>query len=275
MIMIKILFFITVAFFSFTAAFSFIRAIKKRVKNAGKNKNTVFEFKKMTSLKKRIFAAAAVFFITAVILMNIVFALTASILYVYFDWYIKNKKAAEYAALVDKQVIEALTVVKNAVQSGQSLAQAVATAADELKDPIKSEFEKMSERLALGANFDGILMEASANAVSKEFKLMIDTIRISKDSGASLAGIFDRIIAATSQRTAIQSKVKALTAQGRMSGNVVSVIPFVVIAMMYAIEPEMIGSLFTTLAGNILLLIVVIMVLTGSFVIRKLTEIEF
>ena len=229
----------------------------------------------MTSLKKRIFAAAAVFFITAVILMNIVFALTASILYVYFDWYIKNKKAAEYAALVDKQVIEALTVVKNAVQSGQSLAQAVATAADELKDPIKSEFEKMSERLALGANFDGILMEASANAVSKEFKLMIDTIRISKDSGASLAGIFDRIIAATSQRTAIQSKVKALTAQGRMSGNVVSVIPFVVIAMMYAIEPEMIGSLFTTLAGNILLLIVVIMVLTGSFVIRKLTEIEF
>ena len=275
MIMIKILFFITVAFFSFTAAFSFIRAIKKRVKNAGKNKNTVFEFKKMTSLKKRIFAAAAVFFITAVILMNIVFALTASILYVYFDWYIKNKKAAEYAALVDKQVIEALTVVKNAVQSGQSLAQAVATAADELKDPIKSEFEKMSERLALGANFDGILMEASANAVSKEFKLMIDTIRISKDSGASLAGIFDRIIAATSQRIAIQSKVKALTAQGRMSGNVVSVIPFVVIAMMYAIEPEMIGSLFTTLAGNILLLIVVIMVLTGSFVIRKLTEIEF
>lgn len=275
MIMIKILFFITVAAFSFTAAFSFIRAIKKRVKNAGKNKNTVFEFKKMTSLKKRIFAAAAVFFITAVILMNIVFALTASILYVYFDWYIKNKKAAEYAALVDKQVVEALTVVKNAVQSGQSLAQAVATAADELKDPIKSEFEKMSERLALGANFDGILIEASGNAVSKEFKLMIDTIRISKDSGASLAGIFDRIIAATSQRIAIQSKVKALTAQGRMSGNVVSVIPFVVIAMMYAIEPEMIGSLFTTLAGNILLLIVVIMVLTGSFVIRKLTEIEF
>ena len=60
-----------------------------------------------------------------------------------------------------------------------------------------------------------------------------------------------------------------------MSGNVVSVIPFVVIAMMYAIEPEMIGFLFTTLAGNILLLIVMIMVLTGSFVIRKLTEIEF
>lgn len=275
MIMIKILFFITVAAFSFTAAFSFIRAIKKRVKNAGKNKNTVFEFKNMTSLKKRIFAAAAVFLITAVILTNIIFALTASILYVYFDWYIKNKKTAEYAALVDKQVVEALTVVKNAVQSGQSLAQAVATAADELKDPIKSEFEKMSERLALGANFDGILIEASGNAVSKEFKLMIDTIRISKDSGASLAGIFDRIIAATSQRIAIQSKVKALTAQGRMSGNVVSVIPFVVIAMMYAIEPEMIGSLFTTLAGNILLLIVVIMVLTGSFVIRKLTEIEF
>jgi tight adherence protein B len=103
----------------------------------------------------------------------------------------------------------------------------------------------------------------------------MDTLKIAKDSGASLAGIFDRIIDAASQRVAAQAKVTALTAQGRMSGNIVSVIPFVVVAMMYAIEPDMMKSLFTTFAGNILLLITVIMVLIGSFVIRKITEIDF
>jgi tight adherence protein B len=60
-----------------------------------------------------------------------------------------------------------------------------------------------------------------------------------------------------------------------MSGNIVSVIPFVVIFMMYVIEPEMMKCLFVTVVGNILLLIVVVMVLVGSFIIRKMTEIDF
>ncbi|MDR1196264.1 MAG: type II secretion system F family protein [Endomicrobium sp.] len=271
--MIKILSLITI----FIAVFSILFLIISEIKNGKKKKKKNFnlKFKEMTAFKKRIFIAVVIFLITAIVLQNIVFALIACVLYVYFDWYVQNKKAKEKAALIDKQVIEALTIIKNAVQSGQSLTQSVSTAAQELKEPIKIEFIKMSENLSLGVSFDKTLTDESENAPSKEFKLMIDTIRISKDSGASLAGIFDRIISATSQRIAIQSKVEALTAQGRMSGNVVSVIPFVVILMMYVIEPDMMRSLFTTLAGNMLLLIVVIMILIGSFVIRKLTEIEF
>ncbi|MCL2144988.1 MAG: type II secretion system F family protein [Endomicrobia bacterium] len=273
--MMKILFVSALGASVFLLIFSVILGIKNSKKDKNRNKNFNQKFKEMTALRKRIFISVIIFMLTALILQNIVFALIACIIYVYFDWYVKNKKARELSALIDKQVIEALTIVKNAVQSGQSLAQAVGTAAGELKDPIKIEFDKMSENLALGVSFDKVLIDISENAPSKEFKLMIDTIRISKDSGASLAGIFDRIIAATSQRIAIQSKVTALTAQGRMSGNVVSVMPFLVILMMYTIEPDMMRSLFTTLAGNILLLITVIMVLIGSFVIRKLTEIDF
>ncbi|MCA6085463.1 type II secretion system F family protein [Candidatus Endomicrobiellum agilis] len=176
---------------------------------------------------------------------------------------------------MDKQVVEALTVIKSAVQAGQSLQNAISTAQNELKDPIKREFEKMADKLALGVSFDRVLEDTSQNSKSKEFKLMIDTIRISKNTGASLSGIFDRITDSTSQRVAIQSKIVALTAQGRMSGNIVSVIPFVVIFMMYIIEADMMKSLFVTLPGNILLLIVVAMVLAGSFIIRKMTEIDF
>lgn len=273
--MIKILLFTSIAATVFLLFLAIISEIKNNKKNSKKNKSLNLKFKEMTAVRKRIVVSMIIFMIAALLLQNIIFGLIAGILYAYFNWNMQNKKARELSALIDKQVIEALTIIKNAVQSGQSLPQAIDTAAEDLKEPIKGEFTKMSERLALGASFDSILIEESENAPSKEFKLMIDTIRISKDSGASLAGIFDRIIAATSQRIAIQAKVTALTAQGRMSGNVVSVIPFVVILMMYTIDPAMMSSLFTTFAGNILLLIVVIMILIGSFVIRKLTEIEF
>ena len=260
---------VSVFLFIFYISFS----VREKARSAKTDKKT--RFKDLNQKNKRIIVSLIVFFVSALVLQNIIFAVIICVLYVYFDWFMKDKKARERTMLIDKQVIEALTVIKNAVQSGQSLQNAISTACKELKDPIKSEFVKMSDSLSLGVSFDKVLNNASENALSREFRLMIDTIKISKDSGASLAGIFDRIIDATSQRIAIQSKVTALTAQGRMSGNIVSVIPFVVIFMMYAIEPDMMSSLFNTLAGNILLLIVVAMVLTGSFVIRKFTEIEF
>ncbi|AKL97816.1 type II secretion system F family protein [Endomicrobium proavitum] len=250
---------------------------KKDAKNGKKRENIKeqLSFKNMDFKRKRVVISLIVFLGVLILLQNIIFGFIAAGLYVYFDWYLRDKNAKKLAALIDKQVIEALTVIKNAVQSGQSLQTAMGTAGEELKEPIKSEFVKMSDNLALGVSFEKILTDAAANSPSKEFRLMIDTIKISKDTGSSLAGIFDRIIDATSQRVAIGAKVTALTAQGRMSGNVVSVIPFVVILMMYTIEPDMMASLFNTIAGNILLLIVVAMVLAGSFVIRKITEIDF
>ncbi len=60
-----------------------------------------------------------------------------------------------------------------------------------------------------------------------------------------------------------------------MSENIVSIIPFIVLFMMYAIESDMMKSLFVTLPGNILLLVEALMVLAGLFVIRKVTEIDF
>jgi tight adherence protein B len=210
-----------------------------------------------------------------VLFQNIIFALIFCIIYFYFDWYTQDKKKRKKEALVDKQVMEVLNVIKNSVRAGQSLQNAIVAAKNELKYPIKREFEKMSENLAFGVSFNKILEESSKNAESKEFKLMIDVIRISKDTGASLSDIFDRISDSAVQRINVQSKIIALTAQGRMSGNIVSVIPFLVIFMMYVIEPEMMKCLFVTVVGNILLLIVVVMVIVGSFIIRKMTEIDF
>jgi tight adherence protein B len=266
--MIKILFLFSFSLFIFCFIYFFVSKIKI-------SRKEYFDLKKLSKNKKRLLISFIVFFICIVFLQNIIFALILSILYCYFDWYVQDKKVRKKSTLIDKQVIEALNIIKNTVRSGQSLQNAIVTAKNELKYPIKSEFEKISEKLVFGAGFDKVLEESSKTAISKEFKLMIDVIRLSKDSGASLTDIFDRISDSTVQRINVQSKISALTAQGRMSGNIVSFIPFVVIFMMYIIESEMMECLFVTLAGNILLLTVVVMVVTGSFVIRKMTEIDF
>jgi tight adherence protein B len=266
----KIIFLFSFALFVFYFIYFFINKLKVKI-----NKKMYFDLKKLPKNKKRIFVSFIIFIGSVFLFKNIVFALISYILYCYFVWYMQDKKMRKKETLINKQVIEALNIIKSAVRAGQSLQNAIFTTKNELKYPIKSEFEKISERLAFGVNFDKVLEDSSKNAISKEFKLMIDVIRVSKDAGASLSDIFDRISDSTIQRINVQSKMTALTAQGRMSGNIVSITPFVVVLIMYMIEPEMMECLFVTLIGNILLLIVVVMVITGSIVIRKMTEIEF
>jgi tight adherence protein B len=265
--MIKILFLFSCSLFIFCFIYFFVSKFNI-------NRKKIFDLKNLPKNKKRFLISFVVFLICVILLHNIIFSLIFGVLYCYFDWHVQDKKKRKKAALVDKQVIEALNIIKNAVRSGQSLQSAIFVAKSELKYPIKSEFEKISEKLAFGANFDKVLEEASNAAKSKEFKLMIDVIRLSKDSGASLSDIFDKISDSAAQRINVQSKITALTAQGRMSGNIVSSIPFIVIFIIYIVEPEMMECLFATLAGNILLLIVVVMVIAGSFIIRKMTEID-
>lgn len=256
-----------IVFFIFYAVSAKAKSVKKKKRK--------FSVKNLDTKRKKIVITISIFMAALILLQNIVFSIILGSLYLYFSWYMEDKRRKERSALIDKQVIEALTLIKNSVQAGQALPKAIESASQDLKEPIKNEFKKISENISLGMQMDNVLDTASKSAPSKEFKLMIDTIRISKDTGSSLSSIFDRIIDTTTQRIAIQSKVKALTAQGRMSGTIVSIIPFVVVLMMYVIEPEMMSSLFTTFIGNILLLIVIIMVLIGSFAIRKLTEIDF
>jgi tight adherence protein B len=232
------------------------------------------QYAKLPPKRQRLVIAMIIFLSAFIILGNMIFAMIASCLYIYADWNIKDKKAKKLASLIDLQVIESLSIIKSSVLAGQSLQNAISVAAEELKEPIKSEFIHISEELALGMDFEKVLCSASDRAKSKEFKFMMDAIMLSKDSGASLSGIFEKIINSATQRISIKNKTNALSAQGKLSGTIVSCIPFLIIFIMYIMQPDMIGVLFTTIAGNILLLIVIIMILTGSFVIRKLTEID-
>ncbi|MDR3243349.1 MAG: hypothetical protein LBT79_01230, partial [Elusimicrobiota bacterium] len=145
--------------------------------------------------KRQMFIIVLVIFLIVLLISSkIIFAVIASAAFAYFQWNSQKKKDKKLSTLIDSQVIESLTTIKSAILAGQSLQNAIITTAHELKEPIKSDFERISDELVLGVDFDIVLLSASQKARSKEFRFMIDTIRLSKDTGASLSGIFDRII---------------------------------------------------------------------------------
>ncbi|MDD5102563.1 MAG: type II secretion system F family protein [Endomicrobiaceae bacterium] len=193
---------------------------------------------------------------------------------IYFNWLYKKKQEQNYRKSVDKQIVESIRIFRNIILSGQSILQAIDAVSKQVKPPLSDEFRKIFERVSLGVGLDEALQESSLNIQSEQYKLFIDSVRISNITGAKLSDILDKIEKSITQRLVIYSKVEALTSQGKMSGNIISVVPFFIILFVYFIEPDMMSVLFTTLIGNIILFISIVMMLLGSFFMRKISEID-
>ncbi|GHT72614.1 hypothetical protein AGMMS49950_11120 [Endomicrobiia bacterium] len=121
---------------SFSAfVFCFVRLIFLQINTKTKRKNKKkfsfknlpieFNFKNLPIKRKKLLVLLLTFLLLAILLKNIVFPLTLCILFLYLDWYIKDKNKRKRTNLIDKQVVEALTIIKNLLQAGQSLQNAL------------------------------------------------------------------------------------------------------------------------------------------------------
>lgn len=216
----------------------------------------------------------AVIVILISIILNIIFALMICIILIYFKYLYYRKKNQDYIKSIDKQIIEAIIIFRNVILSGQSLIQAIDTVSKQIKKPLSDEFKRIYDKVGLGISLDEALKESSLNIQSEQYKLFVDAVRISNTTGAKLSDILDKIEKSISQRLVIYAKVEALTSQGKMSGNIVSIVPLFIVLFVYFVEPDMMGVLFTTFAGNIILFLSILMMLLGSFFIRKISEID-
>ncbi len=227
----------------------------------------------VTAGKKNIFLFL-IAFIGVCAILNVIFALIIYVVLFYFKYLYDRHKKQKYAGDTDKQIVETIRIFRNVVLSGQSLVQAADTVSKQVKYPLSYEFKNIYDKVGFGVSLDEALKESSINIKSEQYKLFIDALRISNTTGAKLSDILDKIEKSVSQRLAMCAKVEALTSQGKMSGNIISAVPLFIVLFVYAVEPAMMGVLFSTLIGNLILLISVIMMAAGSFLIRKISEIE-
>jgi tight adherence protein B len=149
------------------------------------------------------------------------------------------------------------------------------TVSKQVKEPISAELKEICNKVNLGISLDTALEESSKHINSQQYKLFMDSVRIANVTGAKLSDILIKIENSISQKMSIYSTVQALTAQGKMSGLIVSIVPFFIIGFVYFVQPEMMSLLFTTLIGNIILLITVMMILLGSFLMNKIAQVDF
>jgi tight adherence protein B len=109
---------------------------------------------------------------------------------------------------------------------------------------------------------------------SEDLDLMIQAILIQRQIGGNLAVILETIVQTIRDRSRIQRQVTTLTSQGRLSGMVIGLLPFVLSILLYMIEPSYIGSLFNNPIGIGMVVAGLVSGAIGFMLIRKITTIE-
>ncbi len=173
-----------------------------------------------------------------------------------------------------EQLPEALTVIANSLRSGYSFLQAVDVAAGELPDPIAAEFRQVVRETQVDIPLEDAMANLLGRVPSPELQLVVTAVLIQRQVGGNLANLLDQVSETLRQRIRFHGEVKALTAQGRMSGWVVSLLPVGLGLFMYMMNPEYIGLLFKDPVGQVMLGGAVLMELAGGLIIRRMVQIE-
>jgi len=172
------------------------------------------------------------------------------------------------------QLGDTITLLANSLRSGFSIVQSMETVAQQLSPPIATEFHRVVQEIGLGLHYEQALNNMMRRVPSDDLDLMITAINIQGKVGGNLAEILDTIGHTIRERVRIKGEVRVLTAQQMISGYILTGLPVVLGLVLYMINKQYIGRMFSDPCGWIMLGVAVLMIVMGFLVIRKIVNIE-
>ncbi|MDD7765208.1 MAG: type II secretion system F family protein [Peptoniphilaceae bacterium] len=173
------------------------------------------------------------------------------------------------------QLNDALLIISNSLRSGFTFRHAIARVAEDLPDPISEELRRVIREINYGANIEDSLKQLAEKMQSKELSMINSAVAIQQRSGGNLAEIIDKVSETISDRIRMKGKISALTAQGRLGGIVIALIPVVIGLAISVINPEYIRIFIDTPIGIAFLIFSIIWELIGFFVISKIVDVKY
>jgi tight adherence protein B len=172
------------------------------------------------------------------------------------------------------QLGDTINLMVNSIRAGYSILQAMRAVSEEMAPPISEEFGRVVQEVQLGIPVDDALAHMLRRVPSEDLDMMITAINIQREVGGNLAEVLESISFTIRERIRIKGEIKALTAQSRISGYMVALVPVVLAGVIYLINPEFMGLLFQHTCGHIMLGVAVLGIGAGFFVINKVVDID-
>ncbi len=193
--------------------------------------------------------------------------------YLGFSLHVKRKITQRVKSL-NNQLGDALALMANALRSGLSFLQAVEVISREMPPPIAEEFSRLLNEMLLGITTEQGLSNLTSRVPSRDLDLVVTSVLIQRQAGGNLAEIFDKISQTIRDRQHMQSEILTLTAQGRLSGWIVGLMPVSLLVILYIMNPDHVMILYSDPLGQLFLGGGLILQLVGAWVISRIVSID-
>lgn len=172
------------------------------------------------------------------------------------------------------QLVDTLVSMSNALKAGFSILQAFESVVRDGENPIAQEFDVFLQQTRLGVSFSEALKNLDHRVGSDDLTLVVLAIESARQTGGNLTEVFETISTTIRQRMRIENRIRTLTAQGRLQGIIVGLMPIVIGFAFMVVDPEMMRPFLHSTLGMAIMGAVAVLIAMGGFVIRKIIAID-
>ncbi len=170
------------------------------------------------------------------------------------------------------QFPDALAMVSRSVRVGVPVTESVRVVAREAQSPTREEFGKAADQVQIGLDLENALLEMAERNDLPEYRFFATALALQSQTGGGLTETLETLADTIRKRENARKRGHALASEARTSIYVLAVLPIVVGAMLYVINPDYVGLLFTDKTGQKLLGLAIGMLITGLYVMQQIIK---
>jgi tight adherence protein B len=186
---------------------------------------------------------------------------------------VKHKKNARTLKF-EEQFPDSLDMLTSALRAGLALTAAIQIVAEEAPDPVGKEFRVLFEENRLGVDMKHAVKKMAERVDSTEARLFATALILQRETGGNLAEILDGTAAVIRDRFRILRDVRTMTAQARLSGGILMLLPLAMAGIVMFLAPDYLKSLAADPSGKYLIPMAVVMQVVGFLVMRRIVDIK-
>jgi tight adherence protein B len=181
-------------------------------------------------------------------------------------------RARKQRRLFADQLADNLQVVSSALRAGHGIVGGLASTIGDAPEPSRSELKRVLAEESLGTPIETALEIAIKRMQNVDLEQVALVASVQRQTGGNAAEVLDRVVDSIRERMTLRRLVRTLSAQGRLSGIVVSALPFVLLAGVTVLSPDFARPLYTTTGGNVVLVVAAGLIVCGWLCIRRIVN---
>jgi tight adherence protein B len=204
-----------------------------------------------------------------------VLALGAALFAAFIPLFFVRHKRSQRIWKFEEQFPEAIDLISRALRAGHAFTTSLAMVADEIPDPVGTEFRLLYDRQNYGMPMEEALRDFADRVPLLDARFFVTAVLMQRETGGNLAEVLDNLAAVIRERFKVKRQVRVLTAHGRITGWILAGFPPALALALFIITPDHLQMLIEDPLGVRMIVGAITLQIIGTFLIRKLVNIPY